>query len=144
MPCNTLKDDKGEVIAIMCSRPRKKRCAYCDRQSERLCDHPVGDKGKTCDTPMCALHAWQPPGTADTDYCRTHRRKVEGPEREAKRREEMEAKKRDTLRFMRASNYGGYCREKDCGAKWEKGEPCYWDSQTREVFCVECGELMSP
>ena len=69
---------------------------------------------------------------------------MEGPEREAKRNAELEAKKRPSLIFIADSKYDGYCREKDCGARWKAGEGMYWDTRTREVFCVECGELMGP
>jgi len=143
MPCNKLTDEKGDVIAIICSRPRQKRCAYCEKPSAKLCDGPKTGS-KTCDTPMCSLHAWQPPGHPDFDYCRMCRRKVEEPEREAARTAELEAKKRDTLIFIADSKYGGTCKEKDCGARWEAGQPIYWDVRTREAFCVECGDLMNP
>lgn len=137
------RDEQGNVTAIICSRPKKQKCAYCDELSTKLCDHPK-DGGGTCDAPMCWRHAWQPPGDLDHDYCRIHRRKMEGPEREAQRKAELEAKKRDTLIFISDSKYAGQCREKDCGALWKAGEPCYWDVRTKEVFCVECGDLMNP
>lgn len=50
MPC----DVKGNMI--ICSRTKVKRCAYCDRPPERLCDYRLAN-GKTCDTPMCAGHS---------------------------------------------------------------------------------------
>lgn len=138
MPCETYRDEKNDVTAIVCREA--KRCSYCERPSAKPCDFEVSPE-KTCDAPLCSLHTYTPePGK---DYCRMHRRKLQEPEREAKRKAELEAMKRDTLIFFAQSKYSGWCREKDCGAKWQQGEPCYWDSKTREVFCVECGELMS-
>jgi hypothetical protein len=132
-----LRDQSGNVTAIICSRP--KRCSYCEKQSVKLCDYKL-DSGKTCDAPMCVLHTWSP--DFDTDYCRIHRRKMQEPVLEEKRKAELAAKKRDTLIFFAHSKYAGYCREKDCGAKWQEGDQMYWDSKTKEVFCAECGELM--
>lgn len=134
-----IRDETGNVIAIVCSRP--KRCAYCDRSSTKLCDYPKTE-GKTCDTAMCNAHAWSPePGK---DYCRLHRRQLQGAETEAKRKAELEAKKRNTLIFIARSKYAGVCRDKDCGVHWSEGDPCWWDSKTKEVFCNDCGELMQP
>ena len=133
------RNESGEPIAVICSRPS--RCAYCEKVHTKLCDFVKAD-GKTCDTPMCAAHAWRPDANNDADYCRPHRRQMEEPMREEKRKAELMAKKRGTLIYFAQSKYGGACREKDCGGRWEQGEPCWWDSQTREAFCVECGDLM--
>jgi len=125
---------------IICSRgPAKKRCAYCERDSSKLCDYPL-KSGKTCDSPMCTLHTWSP--EPNTDYCRHHRAKIEEPEREAKLKAEKAAKQRDSLIFIAQSKYPGSCKDKDCGARWDAGDPMYWDKETREVFCAECGEMM--
>lgn len=136
------RDDTGQFTTIICSRT--KRCTYCDKPHVRLCDYPRNDPndGKTCDTPMCAIHSWKPEPGVDKDYCRFHRRIVEGPLREQKRKEELAANKRDTLVFIAHSKYAGFCKEKDCGAKWEEGEPMFWDTQTRQVYCNECGEAL--
>lgn len=135
-----IRNQQGEVIAIVCSRP--KRCSYCMKPGTQLCDAPK-ESGGTCDAPICGLHAWHPAGEVEKDYCRAHRRKLEGAEREERRKAELKAKQRNTLIFFSQSKYDGYCREKDCGTRWEQGEPCYWDSKTREVFCQECGQLMA-
>lgn len=129
--------NSGQVTTIICRRPQK--CAYCDQSSATLCDFSRGDE-KTCDTPMCKLHTWSP--ESGKDYCRFHRRQLQEPMREANRRAEVAARKRDSLIFIAQSKYSGFCREKDCGAKWDQGESMFWDSKTREVFCTECGELM--
>lgn len=71
------------------------------------------------------------------------RRKIEGAARDEQRKAELAKKKSNTLIFFAQSKYDGYCREKDCGAKWREGEPMYWDSATGAVYCVECGELMA-
>lgn len=98
--------------------------------------------GEELDESLCKLHAWTP--QIGQDYCRHHRRIIEGAARDEKLKAERHKAKRPTLIFFAQSKYDGYCRDKDCGGRWSKGEACYWDSQTREVFCVECGELMSP
>lgn len=152
-----IRDERGQVTAIVCGRA--KPCAYCERAHTRLCDFTLAS-GKTCDTPMCSGHAWQPVWNKDEavkgileqgkslnevlsqDYCRVHRRKIEGGEREENRKAELAAKKRDTLIFIACSKFSGYCKEKDCSAKWAQGDPMYWDSKTRETFCSECGEMM--
>lgn len=47
------------VTAIVCSRGRRggspPTCRWCTAPSSRLCDAPV--KGRTCDAPMCRVHA---------------------------------------------------------------------------------------
>lgn len=122
---------------IVCSRSAN--CAYCHRTHSKLCDAPL-DKGGTCDTPLCAIHTWSPePGK---DYCRTHHAKIVEPAIKAKIKAEREANKRSTLIFIAHSRYPGLCRDKDCGARWERDDPCYWDTETREVFCEACGEQM--
>jgi len=91
---------------------------------------------------MCATHTWSP--EPEKDYCRIHRRQIEGPKREEQRKAELSANKRDSLIFIADSKYAGVCKEKDCGARWKAGDSIYWDQKTREAFCEECGELMSP
>ncbi len=135
-----LRNEQGEVMAIVCGRGAKK-CAYCDGKGTQLCDYEFAGGG-TCDTPICGLHTWHPGGDLTVDMCRVHRRIIEGPERNAKRKAELAAKKRDTLIFIAQSKYAGRCKEKDCGGTWEKGDGMFWDSKTRETFCSECGELM--
>ena len=128
-------NESGEPVVIICSRPS--RCAYCEQVHTKLCDF-VQD-GKTCDTPMCAAHAWRPDANKDVDYCRLHHR------HEEKRRDELAAKKRSTrgtLIYFPRAQFSGTCREEDCGARWEHSEPCWWNKHTGEEFCVECGDLM--
>ncbi|MCI0393273.1 MAG: hypothetical protein MOB07_31475 [Acidobacteria bacterium] len=136
-----IRNEAGDITMFICSRPNKKRCLYCTDQHTVLCDGPMG-AGKTCSTPMCGVHTWSP--EPEKDYCRQCRRKIEAPEREAKRLAELEARKRETLIFIAQSKFAGTCKDQDCGARWEQGQPMYWDKQTRETFCSECGELMSP
>jgi len=75
MPCSTFDMGNG-VTGIICSRGRRKKCAYCDRESTQLCDHRTGPvifgqpAGATCDTPMCRAHAHHV--EPDRDYCRNH------------------------------------------------------------------------
>lgn len=130
------RDEAGNVVAIVCSRPQK--CAYCTANSDRLCDYEL-NSSKTCDTPMCWKHSFHP--EAEKDYCRLHTRKLE----EATRAEKAKAERtRDPdLIFIAKSKYAGWCREKDCGAKWDEGESMFWNPKTRLVYCVECGEAMS-
>jgi|SRR5882672_11328 len=127
----------GGVIICRGRRSAPKKCAYCHRDSSKLCDYPL-KAGGTCSSPMCAAHAWSPkPGT---DYCRHHREKIEAPEREVKRK--AATKQRDSLIFIPQSKYSGRCRDKDCGQAWDVGDPMFWDKETREVFCEACGEMM--
>jgi len=136
-----LRDDQGNVIAFICSRPsRPRRCSYCDNRSTKLCDFALST-GKTCDAPLCNTHTYSP--AFEKDYCRSHRRKMEEPARAEQRKLEMQAKQRDTLIFFARSKYAGRCRDKDCCARWKEGEPMYWDRETREVFCNKCGEIMN-
>jgi len=60
------------TVAIVCGRHTQKRCKYCGRTCEKLCDYPVIRKGKpkTCDIPMCAGCAIKV--GEDKDYCRPH------------------------------------------------------------------------
>ena len=48
----------GDVNAIVCTsgRPRWKYCTACDQVATLLCDWKIGG-GKTCDLPICAVHA---------------------------------------------------------------------------------------
>jgi len=64
--------DGGGRIVHRLRRPARQRCAYCQMDSTKLCDH-VLPGGKTCDKPMCLIHtaAGAQPGT---DLCREHRK----------------------------------------------------------------------
>lgn len=130
------RDEQGNVTAIVCSRPKK--CSYCQNNSVALCDYPKSD-GKTCDAPLCQMHRWHPKIDEDKDYCRIHRRKIEEPTREAS----VEKKRIPDLVFIASSKYSGYCREKDCGARWSEGDKMWWDSKTKLVYCDECGTELS-
>ena len=49
----------GGVNAIVCgSKPHPKYCTACDKRAPFLCDWKIGG-GKTCDLPICAIHAEQ-------------------------------------------------------------------------------------
>jgi hypothetical protein len=57
-----------------CTRGRAtKRCAYCGRSADRLCDFPVLRNGQrtTCDAPLCSRCTSRIAG--DGDLCRAHR-----------------------------------------------------------------------
>ena len=74
MPFEYLKDDDGNVIAIVCSRGhRRRQCstANCDNAATKLCDHKLKN-GKTCDRPMCARCAKNV--GPDRDLCPPHAR----------------------------------------------------------------------
>lgn len=125
----------GKIAVIK----RSAKCSYCYRTHSKLCDAP--NPTGTCDTPMCAICTWSnEPGK---DYCRKHRAEILAPKIQEKIKAEREANRRpDTLVFIAHSKYPGTCRDKDCGARWERDDPMYWDSETREVFCESCGEMM--
>lgn len=128
-----LRDEAGRVTAIVCSRPRQKRCVYCGKPSDKLCDGEIGG-GKTCDKPMCGGCAFHV--EPDSDYCKMHRPGLEKVEKPKPRAAEPD------LIFIARSKYPGKCKEKDCQTRVEVGEPVYWDPETRQVYCQECGELM--
>lgn len=73
MPCVNLKI--GNASAIVCGLPRRKKCFYCGKPSEFLCDFPVGKKrnGKTkdCDRALCA-GCTQKGVSENVDFCKTH------------------------------------------------------------------------
>jgi hypothetical protein len=58
-PCKASIEVKGWVQA-------------CCGISSFLCDHPVGDEGKTCDMPLCAEHAHAI--GSDRHLCPKHKR----------------------------------------------------------------------
>jgi hypothetical protein len=70
----------GTVMFIYYSGPRMKpqKCYYCSRPHEFLCDWLLVTDKKTCDRPLCKVHAMKPiatfgkPETADIDYCPEH------------------------------------------------------------------------
>lgn len=68
MACTPLKI--GDGFGFVCSRGRApiKKCAFCERPSTLLCDHPILDK--TCDKPLCRAHAVRV--GKDRDYCHDH------------------------------------------------------------------------
>jgi hypothetical protein len=71
MPCYPFQI--GDATGFICTgRQRTKRCKYCGRPGDKLCDYPLsGAKaGQTCDVPMCSRCATHVP--PDTDYCRAH------------------------------------------------------------------------
>ena len=59
---------------IVCSRPVRKKCAYCPEVGTQICDRLVGGTNadgskKTCDKPVCKRHALRSGGF---DYCVDH------------------------------------------------------------------------
>ncbi len=71
MTCNVLRDPKGQLLGIACTRERPRRkCNVCHaRPATRLCDYPTG-KGKTCDCPLCVACARRI--GVDRDHCPSH------------------------------------------------------------------------
>lgn len=63
MPCIF----KGNMI--ICTRREFKRCRYCGRAANLLCDYKLPN-GKTCDAPICPRCSV--PIGAGLDYCRLH------------------------------------------------------------------------
>ncbi len=61
----------GNTIAhVRVSRPRRKPCAYCDREHEFLCDFPMGSE-ETCDKRLCPEHRLKGV-TPGIDFCPEH------------------------------------------------------------------------
>jgi hypothetical protein len=70
MPCNHVKLPGGGALIIH-YRTTRKRCLYCDRPSEILCDfHDPANKSGTCDKPCCRLCSKRV--GPDRDYCEGH------------------------------------------------------------------------
>lgn len=123
----------------MCSQKKLTKCAYCENSGTQLCDWQHASGG-TCDESLCKIHSFTP--KIGEDYCRLHRRLIEGAARDEKLKIEKEKAKRDTLIFIAHSKFPGRCKDKDCSASWDKGEAMFWDSRTRESYCEECGGSM--
>jgi hypothetical protein len=61
---------KSGVIHINMGRTRRKRCHFCNRFADKLCDFPVR-RGKTCDADICSRCATS---IGDNlDYCPRHK-----------------------------------------------------------------------
>jgi hypothetical protein len=72
MVCEIIKDENGHIMTICCSRSRVETCKFCRIQPvSRLCDFPVGPRGKTCDAGMCDKCATRV--AHEVDYCPSHR-----------------------------------------------------------------------
>lgn len=70
MACRVVDLSNG-ATAIVCTRGKRETCwnRGCDRNSEALCDCPVGD-GRTCDRRLCYKHRHRM--GAGVDYCSEH------------------------------------------------------------------------
>ena len=80
MPCDFVALPDGGA-AIVCTGGRRRRCAFCDASSTKLCDGPPpeGKRRKTCDRPLCPRHAAHVDGQ-DLDFCPEHRGLAGGQE----------------------------------------------------------------
>jgi hypothetical protein len=67
------RDPDGNFTAFICTRGRQpKRCSFCNTQwATKLCDFPVGPRGKTCDAAMCDQCATSV--GPDRDHCPRHK-----------------------------------------------------------------------
>lgn len=132
-------DPATGVTLFACARPQK--CQYCNEASTILCEHPM--PAGTCDTPLCANHAWKPNVAENKHYCRMHRRRIEEAGRAEQAHAEKEKKAISTLIHFPESKYSGFCKDKDCSASWQAGDPCWWDRETRLTYCEDCGDALS-
>ncbi len=74
--CKTIQLENGGVAILRLSGKRPAKCLWCDRDSTRLCDFDISERGafelqKTCDAPMCSEHAKHV--GPNRDLCRVHR-----------------------------------------------------------------------
>ncbi len=78
MPCIPFDDGKG-ARGFICTRGARRAapCFYCRNPHERLCDHPVGALGETCDRKLCRIHAHRV--GKDADRCPDHVEAKEAP-----------------------------------------------------------------
>ncbi len=67
MPCYRVPTKDGGHMFMCCKLGP--HCADCGDVGSNLCDYPVG-KGKTCDRPICDLHAHEI--GPNMHYCATH------------------------------------------------------------------------
>ena len=70
MTCETVRLGDG-TVAIVCHRGKRwRRCSVpgCGGIADHLCDYRSG--GKTCDKPLCAMHAV--PQGRNRDHCPDH------------------------------------------------------------------------
>jgi hypothetical protein len=68
VPCKYVKLPDGS-FAIVCSRDKRHKCAYCNDDAPLLCDFKVGE-GKTCDKPICKVCSVSV--AHGIDHCRIH------------------------------------------------------------------------
>lgn len=71
MTCTRVRLGDG-ATAIVCQRRLRTQpvtCA-CGVTAARLCDYPTGPRGRTCNRPVCALHATRV--GKDRDLCPEH------------------------------------------------------------------------
>lgn len=74
MPCTIVK--VGDATAIVCTRgQRRQNCRWCGSPSTKLCDARLSPLAqvthiKTCDAPMCDVHAKRV--GPDRDLCPDH------------------------------------------------------------------------
>lgn len=57
MPCIPMK--VGGISAIVCTGRGRQKCCRCGAPANLVCDWKVGN-GKTCDQPICTVHAEEP------------------------------------------------------------------------------------
>lgn len=79
MACTFIRDNSGRGMIVCGPRRPRKFCKDCGREfASKLCDFPVGPKGKTCDTPICDKCAT--PVGPDRYYCPKHKGMKPGAE----------------------------------------------------------------
>lgn len=81
MLCRTMTMPDGSTVIVCGSGQPRRKCVVCHRYEDqrlgrnptrvlmKLCDYAVAP-GKTCDVPVCSLHAQHV--EPDTDYCPQH------------------------------------------------------------------------
>jgi|GEM_PF-887795 len=74
MPCHYIKLADGTVAHIRTSKPRARRCRWCDRPGTQLCDYELVTNMDmasriTCDAPMCKAHTTT---IRNLEYCPKH------------------------------------------------------------------------
>lgn len=123
MACNYLLNEKGQAVGFACSpgRRREKKCHYCRRSSDKLCDFKL-NSGRTCDRRICANCAvhLEP----DTDICKSHN-------------EDLSAKLSHGREYE--AKYRSICFNPNCRKRVELGEKINWFG-TGKILCAECVE----
>lgn len=125
-PCNVVKLPNSGIAFVRHALKRQPKCRWCDRTSTKLCDFDVSSPQqvthrKTCDAPMCDLHAKSV--GPNRDFCPDHQQAKRIEEDETVMAAIAEGRHADDIYLIDCP----YC-----------GIPSYWN-QGSHCTCRKCG-----